>query len=109
MTRRETKNAADARLGFGKQQSFLFVLIDGRLWPQGCEVIIKNKSACVCGITCAVRSLIAGTKITIRIVGNQPLWRYLFDLTLPGPRGAMGRYEHPFPRQRVVTAVRCCL
>lgn len=69
------------------------------------EIIVKDKCLLVVGIHFAAGAFIAGAKIARRVVTGTLLPRRFLHLTLPRTFRAMGRYEHPLTRQRIVASM----
>ena len=96
---REAQHAADARLAFGHQQPAFVEAVRRRIRPERGEIVIENEGGCVARIACAAGALIAGAQVALRVeYSGCAAQRGIFHLALPGPLGAMRRYEYPFAR-----------
>jgi len=72
---------------------------------QGVEIVVEGKGACVIRVYNATGALVAGAQVTGRVILQQIDGRGLFDLSLPGAFGAMGRDQYPFAGEWIKSAV----
>ncbi len=102
----EADHPAGAGLRLGLEEGAAAHIPPGPVQKQGGKIILKDKGVGVVGILRrAPRPLIAGAKITFRVVGRAIVRRRFLHLSLPRPFGAVGRDQHPFAVEDVTAAV----
>ena len=108
VARRKADHPADSRLSFSDDEPGVFEVyaIGRRVLLERGEVVLENEGGGVGRISNPTGAGISGTEIAGGIVGGLGSGAEPGDFSLPWPRGAVRRNQHPFIGQGIQPPVR---